>query len=945
MKKPDYLFVLFIFFSSFSHGQEPDLQLSGKWNFAIDSLDVGESEAWYTGRLKEDVILPGSMAKNGKGLDISLNTLWTGGIQNETWYKDPAFAPYHHPDHIRFPYWLQPDKKYTGAAWYQKDVIIPKGWDNKKVYLNLERCHWETTVWLDEKKLGSQNSLSTPHRYPLGGISGKHRLTIRVDNRIKEVDVGINSHSISDHTQSNWNGIAGDISLKTKEKIYIKRLRITPDIQTKSVKVQALFVNGFDHKKTIRLETGAIPINHNTQVASASLNQQYQLSSGESELSFSYNLGEDALLWDEFKPNLYQLRLVLRSDNEVAGYAETFGLREIKVEDKLLKINERKLFLRGTLECAIFPLTGYPSTDKEEWKRIYRVIKAHGLNHMRFHSWCPPKAAFQAADEEGVYLQVECASWANQSTTLGDGKPVDQYIWDESKRIVEEYGNHPSFCMMAYGNEPRGNNHKAFLADFLSYWEKQDQRRIYTGAAGWPELPENDFHNIPGPRIQGWGEELNSIINAEAPSTDYDWNSRNKMPKDGIPVISHEIGQWCVYPNFKEIEKYTGVLKAKNFEMFQESLNANHMGHLADSFLLASGKLQSLCYKADIEAALRTKDFGGFQLLDLHDFPGQGTALVGVLDPFWEGKGYISAGEFKGFCNSVVPLLRINKRIFTEGETVKAALEIANYSAEKLVLAHPYWQILSPEGEVLDQGSIELRDIPVGNGIALGEMQYQPSVKGIPRKLVIQVSVADYINSWDIWVYPDNKDLTDHPGILITDKIDRKTMKALEKGESVLLSLGQGKVKEGKGGEVGVGFSSIFWNTAWTKNQKPHTLGILCDPQHPALKNFPTAYHSNWQWWDAMSHSDVINLNDFPPDLKPIVRVIDDWFTNRPLALLLEVKIGEGKLLVSGIDLQNNLESRPEARQMLSSLNAYMNSPSFDPEVSLELDKILAILK
>ena len=93
---------------------------------------------------------------------------------------------------------------------------------------------------------------------------------------------------------------------------------------------------------------------------------------------------------------------------------------------------------------------------------------------------------------------------------------------------------------------------------------------------------------------------------------------------------------------------------------------------MADSFLLASGKLQALCYKADIEAALRTKNFAGFQLLDLHDFPGQGSAIVGVLNPFWESKGYVTPQEYSEFCNSVVPLARMSKFVFNSGDTLKA---------------------------------------------------------------------------------------------------------------------------------------------------------------------------------------------------------------------------------------------------------------------------------
>jgi len=506
---------------------------------------------------------------------------------------------------------------------------------------------------------------------------------------------------------------------------------------------------------------------------------------------------------------------------------------------------------------------------------------------------------------------------------------------------VAAYGNHPSFVMLAYGNEPGGPKHKQFLTEFVSYWKEKDNRRLYTSAAGWPALDVNDFHNLPQPRIQGWGEELRSIINSQAPKTNYDW--AEKVPNDGIPVVSHEIGQWCVYPNFKEIKKYTGPLKAKNFEIFQESLIANHMGHLADSFLWASGKLQTLCYKADIEAALRTPGFAGFQLLDLHDFPGQGTALVGVLDPFWEEKGYVSPEEFSRFNNKTVPLARLERRVFSEGEIMTAEIEVAHFGEKPLDVTTAIWK-LAENKNTIAEGSFESNKIPLGNGIQLGQIKYQFQKENRPRKMTLEVSLNECSNSWDIWVYPENTTALSEE-IKVLESLTPSTLTYLNEGGKVLLSLGKGKVAPEMGGDVGVGFSSIFWNTAWTGGQKPHTLGILCNPEHPALELFPTEYHSNWQWWDAMSHSDAIKLNDFSVELKPIVRIIDDWVSNRSLALLLEAKVGKGKILVSGVDLENNLDSRLEAKQLKTSLINYMESDMFNPKVELSASQIRSILK
>ncbi|MDX1284961.1 MAG: glycoside hydrolase family 2 TIM barrel-domain containing protein, partial [Draconibacterium sp.] len=495
MKSILSIFLIITFLISCTQNQSLyKIDLTGTWQFQMDPNDVGASEKWFNKTFSDTVQLPGSMVENGKGYDITLETEWTGGVRNTEWYKHPSYKPYHDSTNIKFPYWLQPNKKYTGAAWYSKKVTIPKNWEGKTVWLNLERPHWETVVWVNGIEIGKQNSLATPHRFDISNflIIGENTIAVRIDNRTKEVDVGWNSHSISDHTQSNWNGIVGEISIESKDAIYFEDVRIFPDILTKSVKVKAVVQNTKLKEQKIEIEAEAE--HKKTEVETPEKFFDFTLAPGENIVTLTYPLGDDALLWDEFNPNVYELLLEMRYKNGEDVKRVDFGLREFKVEDGAIKINGRQVFLRGTLECAIFPKTGYPPTDVEGWKKVYAAIQAHGLNHIRFHSWCPPKAAFEAADEMGVYLHPECSSWANQSTRLGSGLPIDQYIWDESERIVKEYGNHPSFVMMAYGNEPGGPKHIDYLQKFVNYWKEKDNRRIYTAGAGWPVIDENEFH-------------------------------------------------------------------------------------------------------------------------------------------------------------------------------------------------------------------------------------------------------------------------------------------------------------------------------------------------------------------------------------------------------------------------------------------------------------------
>jgi Glycosyl hydrolases family 2, sugar binding domain/Glycosyl hydrolases family 2 len=945
MNKVKYILLLLLLFShGLSYAQVKDsklyeINLSGKWGFQIDSPDKGVDEKWFTNKLNDEITLPGSMLTNGKGNNITLNTAWTGRIWDSIWYKSPAFEKYRQPSNIKVAFWLQPDKHYAGVAWYQKKIIVPANFKNGFNELILERCHWETALWIDDNYAGMQNALATSHHYDLSKFltPGTHTITIRIDNRVKDINPGLDAHSISDNTQTNWNGIIGKMALVHRPAVYISNVALFPNAAKKTVEVKLEIDNTDSKENNCNINLSAFIKKEPFKKIGKPFLKNVLIKNGINNIAITYALDANAPLWDEYNPNVLSLKTTLSSTDRKNEVTTDFGLRDIEIAGTRFTVNGIPIILRGTLECAIFPKTGFPPTDVMAWEKVYSRCKDYGLNHVRFHSWCPPEAAFTAADKMGIYLSVEASAWADD---LGKGDAIDQFVYDESERIVKAYGNHPSFILLLYGNEAHGKNAVAYLSKFMQHWKaKNDNRQKYSSASGFPESSESQYISRPQPRIQRWAEGLKSIINANPPSTNYDW--ADKISKDK-PTVSQEIGQWCVYPDFKEIKKYTGPLKAKNFEIFQDFLADNGMQHLADSFLLASGKLQTLCYKADIEAALRTKGFAGFQLLDLHDFPGQGTAIVGVVNAFWEDKGYVTGPEFKNFCNNIVPLARMKKLIYENNEVFAATIQIANFSQQSLN-EKISWNIKDEKGNVLFSGNLPASIVPIGNEFIVGEIKQNLASINKPSRLILTVAVGKNENSWDFFVYPSVKKAIQE-NILVTQRLDSTALALLNNGGKVLLTFKKETVQADKGGNVQIGFSSIFWNTSWTNRQAPTTLGILCNPLHPALKEFPTQYHSNYQWWDAMSHSNAIRLDAVDKNIQPIVRVIDDWYTAKPLALLFECKVGAGKLLVSGIDLLNDAEKRPEARQLMQSIKMYMAGNLFNPTIQIEANKITDLL-
>jgi hypothetical protein len=760
--------------------------------------------------------------------------------------------------------------------------------------------------------------------------SGRHRISILVDNRIKAVNVGPDSHSITDHTQGNWNGIIGKMRLTAGAPVFFRDIQIYPDIQSRKATVRLQLQNISAKNLAGIVLLSAKSFNSQKIDFTKTVQLSFVVSAADSAiLEADIPFGPGMLTWDEFNPALYKLTASLRTKEGIKNSSTVdFGMRSFTIRGRQFLINGRPVFLRGTLNNCEFPLTGYPAMNVEGWEKIFRKAKAFGLNHIRFHSWCPPEAAFAAADRIGLYLQPEGPSWPNHGPKIGLGQPIDQYLYDETNRMAACYGNHASFCMLSAGNEPAGNQVQ-YLNAFVDYWKAKDSRRVYTGMSvggSWPVIPDAEYQVRGGLRGLDWDKRPETVSDFSA-----------ALSKFNVPFVAHEMGQWCAFPDFSEIKKYTGIYRAKNFELFQQNLKDRGMGGQAHDFLMASGKLQLLCYKNEIEKILRTPGYAGFQLLGLQDFPGQGTALVGVLNAFWEEKGYATSKEYARFCNTTVPLARLPKFVFTNNETFHAGIALF-HSGSLPLLAVITWVIRDEQGKVLKSGTFNPKKYENGNGIPVGEIVYPLSsiTKAAKMNLEVAVKGTGFVNDWNFWVYPAVLPKSDN-GIYYTTTLDEKAKTVLNKGGKVFLNAA-GKVVKGK--EVAMHFLPVFWNTSWFKMRPPHVTGMLIQDTATAFADFPTNYYSDLQWWEIANRAQVMILEDFPAGLTPLVQPIDTWFINRPLALVYEARVGKGKIIVSSADLGPDAEDRPAARQLFYSLTQYMASDRFHPKYEVNFDVV-----
>nr|WP_315241722.1 sugar-binding domain-containing protein [uncultured Flavobacterium sp.] len=930
IKKYSYICLLLTVLFTLSSFKNDEINLEGNWHFEIDRNDEGITQKWYNKNLSDVIKLPGSMAEFLKGDDITLKTKWTGSIYDSSFYFIPRLEKYRQPGNIHIPFWLTPAKHYVGAAWYQKEVNVPANWKGKRILLHLERAHIETRVWINDKEVGLQNSLVAPHVYDLSAflLPGKQRISIRIDNRITKINMGPDSHSVTDHTQGNWNGIIGKIALESFSPVFIDDVQIYPDVKNRKARVKITLNNSTPDEFKGKLSLFAKSFNSPKSDQTKEITNQVTISGVDSKIiEIELPFGKDMLTWDEFDPALYHLAVKLNAKGIQSEKKVQFGMREFKIKGNQFLINDVPVFLRGTVHNCEFPLTGYPATTVETWDKIFKTIKSYGLNHVRFHSWCPPEAAFIAADKTGIYLQPEGPSWPNHGPKIGLGQPIDQFLYDETIRMAKDYGNYASFTMLSAGNEPAGKQVE-YLNKFVDFWKAKDSRRVYTGMSvggSWPVVPNAEYQSRGGVRGLSWNK---------LPETESDFSTGIAPFK--VPFVAHEIGQYCVFPNFEEISKYKGVYRAKNFEMFRQDLADHNMADQAKDFLNASGKLQVLCYKNEIEKMLRTPGYAGFQALGLQDFPGQGTALVGVLDAFFQEKGYVTSQKYKRFCNETVPLLKVPKFVYINTETFKAEIALFHSGKTPLQNAVISWTIKNEKGNIVSEGNFDPKTYENGNGILVGNLTFPLNEIKIASKLNLEVKVNNtaFVNDWNFWVYPEkNPEITS--SVYYTTVLDDKAKEVLQNGGKVFLNA-SGKVVKGK--EVEMHFLPVFWNTSWFKMRPPHVTGMLIQDKSPAFASFPTSFHSDLQWWEIQNRSQVMNLEDFPANFRPLVQPIDTWFMNRRLALIIEAKVGKGKIIVSSANLGPDLENKPAAKQLFISLNQYMNSDAFDPKEDLSFD-------
>lgn len=944
--------------------------LNGKWHVVLEDGTTGQMD------------LPGTLDENGIGhRDVGANQ-WhpdavLGNAAGEI-DKDAPIATRFTRRHT-----------YEGEARISRKITVPD-YGTDRLFVLAERARaLRLLVDGEACSVFRQGTLSTPYIFELTGAApGEHEFTFLSDNSYPGMPKAAiyYSSAATDETQTNWNGILGECSMYTRPQNFIDSLRVYPRAVKKEEKNKA---GGYVLDVCVELAPGAKKVYKDAKI----ILQSEALAAGELEdtqtlteiISYSGEglaeagtdkeenpktmeiwfrdlpLRENVKLWDEDEGNLYEMAVTLdngmSAEDKGGSTAECrtrFGIRSFGDNGSgRLALNGRAIFLRGEANCAEYPETGHPPMTIPEWKEMLLKYRSYGINFVRFHSHCEPEAAFAAADELGMLLQPELSHW----------DPKDAFGTEESYRyyraelvdLLKTYANHPSFVMLTLGNELQAQDEgRERMRELVRTAKRMDPTRLYANGSNafYGEEgcdPESDFYTSQSCKdvvIRGTFSGMRGYLNENYPSTDrtYDEAMAEIRKEYQKPVFSFEVGQFEVLPDFEELESFHGISDPVNLKLIKKRVEERGLLPTWEKYVEATGELSRLAYREEIEAAMRTRELSGISLLGLQDFPGQGTALVGMMNSHLEPKPYDFARpeRFREFFTESRIFVKMPRYTYEEGEYLTAEVEVANFGKESIsgelvwTLGYRDCAVNTGSGEFLCGRADGQKNCPPGTYTSLGRLDIPLEVKGVSAAFMLTVSMGDCTSTYPVWVY--KKTSPECPkNVYETRVFDEQTRAVLQNGGRVYLS--PDADKESLPYSIKTQFTTDFWSVGTFADQEGG-MGQLIDTEHPIFKEFPTDFHTDWQWWIMATKRAVI----LPHPMKTIITEMDSYAFLRPMAQMIEFRCLKGKVLLSTMELHKS-QQYPEVRALQASIYTYLSGENFEPAEEITEEELSMLVR
>lgn len=874
---------------------------------------------------------------------------------------------------------------YEGEARISRKVTVPD-YGTDRLFVLAERARvLRLAVDGEECEVFRQGTLSTPYIFELTGVTpGEHELTFFSDNSYPGMpkDAICYSSAATDETQTNWNGILGNLCMYTRPKNFIESVRIYPKKLKRS--------GGYVADVCVELAPGAKETLKDAKIIlrSEALAETEEFGKTQKSAEIFTHLGdaltkieaagpenrktveiwfrdlplrENVKLWDEEEGNLYEMAATLDSGtaaehgvNSSVEYRTRFGIRIFGDNGSgRFALNGRTIFLRSEANCAEYPETGHPPMTVSEWKEILQKYRSYGINCVRFHSHCEPEAAFTAADELGMLLQPELSNW-NPKDAFATEESI-RYYRTELTAILKTYANHPSFVMLTLGNElqARGEGRDR-MQDLVRTAKQLDPTRLYANGSNtfYGEEgcdPESDFYTSQSCKdvvIRGTFSGMRGYINENYPSADHTYDAAMAEIRKSYtkPVFSFEVGQFEVLPDFEELESFQGISDPVNLKLIRKRVEERGLLPVWKKYVEATGELSRLAYREEIEAAMRTRELSGISLLGLQDFPGQGTALVGMMNSHMEPKPYPFARpeRFREFFRESRIFVKMPRYTYEEGEHLTAEVEVANFGKESIrgelgwMLGYRDCAVNTGRGELRCDRADRQKNCPPGTYTSLGRLDIPLEVKGVSAALILTVSIGGCTSTYPVWVY--QKTSPECPkNVYETRVFDEQTRAVLQNGGRVYLS--PDADRESLPNSIKTQFTTDFWSVG-TFAEQEGGMGQLIDTEHPIFRNFPTDFHTDWQWWIVAGKRAVI----LPRSIKSVITEMDSYAFLRPMAQLIEFNCLNGKVLLSTMELHKSLQY-PEARALQAAIYEYLSGEEFRPAEELTVEELRTMVR
>lgn len=833
-------------------------------------------------------------------------------------------------------------RKYTyeGKAAYSRMFSYTES-EPKRIFLEIERSR-KLFARLNGQDLlpFEQGTLSTPYVFEVTDIIRKmNELMFISDNSYEgwPREAILYSSAASDETQTNWNGLLGYIRLRLETQNFISHIRIYP--YGRKIDIIIEIQTAAAGKETLHVESAALK---------STFIQHVNLNNGANIIKIrGLELTENAAPWDEYEGNLYSLQVY---GTNLSLKSEMFGIRDFgnpencgNSGDGFLTLNNHRIFLRGETNCCVFPESGHMPMDIESWEKIFEIYKSYGVNCVRFHSHCPPEAAFIAADRLGILVQPELSHW--DPKTAFESEESFAYYQLEMESILRAYSNHPSFVMLTLGNELHANETGIRRMHFLLRAAKEiDSTRLFANASNafYGERdtdPESGFYTAAAffqDMLRGTASGMTGHINRQYPNakTNYDSALEKLRKVYKKPVFAFEAGQYEILPDFDEIPAFKDVTVPANLIAMKNRAKKSGLMDDWKMRVAATGELSLIAYREEVESIMRTREMSGISLLGLQDFPGQGTALIGMLNSHMQPKPFDFAKpeRFRKFFTSVLPLILLEKYTYTAGETLHAAVFLANYG--KTAIHDVFSYQLSDSGNICFEKEEGFIDCNHSSLVSIGKVTIPLKSLDSAGKFLLSVSVGPYRNEYPVWIYPDMQ-------VAIPDEISitvslSEAEAELKKGRKVLLS--PEASEESFKNSIKTFFTTDFWSVGTFPEQEGY-MGCMMNPDHAVFRKFPTEFHADRQWWSITDARAMV----LPDNLHSLITALDCSSKLRNLSFLFSCKSGSGKLMVSSMGLLQK-QQYPEARALLSSILSYMESDDFEPVQVLPEDTLASFL-